>query len=208
MSVIAIDGTLASGKGTLAKCLAAHMGLPHLDTGKLYRAVGYALLKAGHSPDNAGVAIAAAQRVNLDLLSDPALLHDDVASAASKVAVIPGVRAALFDAQKAFAAQDGGAILDGRDIGTVICPNADVKLFIDADPEERARRRYDELISLGKSADYDTVLAQLKERDLRDSTRADAPLKPADDAHIIDTTDLSPDDALARAIVLVEAIIG
>lgn len=211
MSVIAIDGTLASGKGTLAKRLAAHMGLPHLDTGKLYRAVGYALLEAGHSLDsidNAGVAIAAAKRVNLSSLDNPALLQDDVASAASKVAIIPGVRAALFETQKNFAAQSGGAVLDGRDIGTVICPNADVKLFIDADPEERARRRHAELASLDKAADYDTVLAQLKERDHRDSTRADAPLKSADDAHIIDTTHLSPDEALARAVALVKAVTG
>jgi len=205
MSVIAIDGTLASGKGTLAKKLAAHYKLPHLDTGKLYRAVGYAVLQSGGDPENTQTATAAAQAVDLSSLDDPALLQDDIANAASKVAVIPAVRAALLAAQKTFAAQSAGAVLDGRDIGTVICPDADVKLFIDALPEIRARRRYDELIRLGKAAEYDLVFKQLVERDHRDSTRADAPLKAAADAHILDTSDLSPEDVLTRAIHIVEA---
>jgi len=207
MSVIAIDGTLASGKGTLAKKLAAHYKLPHLDTGKLYRAVGYAVLQSGGDPENTQTATAAAQAVDLSSLDDPALLQDDIANAASKVAVIPAVRAALLAAQKTFAAQSAGAVLDGRDIGTVICPDADVKLFIDALPEIRARRRYDELIRLGKAAEYDLVFKQLVERDHRDSTRADAPLKAAADAHILDTTHLTPEDVLARAIHIIDAII-
>lgn len=205
MTVIAIDGTLASGKGTLARKLAAHFDLPHLDTGKLYRAVGYAVLQAGHDPQDEAAAIAAANEVDLSSLSNPALLQDDIASAASKVAVIPAVRAALLTAQKDFAAQSGGAVLDGRDIGTVICPNADVKLFVDALPAQRAQRRYDELIRLGKDAEYEFVLKQLVERDHRDSTRADAPLKAADDAHILDTTDLSPAEVLSRAINIINA---
>jgi len=207
MSIIAIDGTLASGKGTLAKKLAAHFGLPHLDTGKLYRAVGYAVLQSGGDPKNADVAAAAAKSVDLSSLADPALLQDDIASAASKVAVLPAVRAALFDVQQNFAKQPGGAVLDGRDIGTVICPDATVKLFVDALPEIRARRRYDELVRLGKTANFDTVFKQLIERDRRDSTRAEAPLKPARDAHILDTTDLTADEVLGRAITIILAII-
>ncbi len=207
MSIIAIDGTLASGKGTLAKKLAAHFDLPHLDTGKLYRAVGYAVLQSGENPEDENAAIAAAKAVDLSSLADPALLQDEVANAASKVAVIPAVRAALFDTQQNFAAQSGGAVLDGRDIGTVICPHADVKLFIDALPEERAKRRYDELIRLGKMANYDLVFKQLVERDHRDSTRKTAPLLPATDAHIIDTTDLSPDEVLSRAINIINSIL-
>jgi len=207
MSIIAIDGTLASGKGTLAKKLAAHFGLPHLDTGKLYRAVGYAVLQSGGDPKNADVATTAAKSVDLSSLADPALLQDDIASAASKVAVLPAVRAALFDVQQNFAKQPGGAVLDGRDIGTVICPDATVKLFVDALPEIRARRRYDELVRLGKTANFDTVFKQLIERDRRDSTRAEAPLKPARDAHILDTTDLTADEVLGRAITIILAII-
>ena len=207
MSIIAIDGTLASGKGTLAKKLAAHFGLPHLDTGKLYRAVGYAVLQSGGDPKNADVATTAAKSVDLSSLADPALLQDDIASAASKVAVLPAVRAALFDVQQNFAKQPGGAVLDGRDIGTVICPDATVKLFVDALPEIRARRRYDELVRLGKTANFDTVFKQLVERDRRDSTRAEAPLKPARDAHILDTTDLTAEEVLGRAITIILAII-
>ena len=188
MTVIAIDGTFASGKGTLAKALAEHYRLAYLDTGKLYRAVGHVLLQVGHDPSDAALAAAAAQSLDIEILSDPILKSGDVAVAASKVAVHPDVRSALFQFQRDFAAK--GAVLDGRDIGTVICPDATAKLYIDAAPKERARRRHLELTGYGEDISFDTVLAQLIERDTRDKTRKEAPLIPADDAHLIDTTQL------------------
>jgi cytidylate kinase len=205
MTVIAIDGTFASGKGTLAKKLAAHYGLAYLDTGKLYRAVAQTLLLAGDDPDDPAKAEDAAQNLDVALLDDPVLKSGPVGAAASKVAVHPGVRAALFDFQRDFAAQ--GAVLDGRDIGTVICPDADVKLYVDADPEVRAQRRHAELTGYGEDISFETVLKQLQVRDHRDANRAEAPLKPADDAHFLDTSDLSIDDVLDAAIRLCDAIL-
>ena len=205
MSVIAIDGTFASGKGTLGKRLSAHYALPYLDTGKLYRAVGYAMLQAGDDPSDAKAASRAAKNLDVAMLSDPVLKSADAAVAASKLAVHKEVRAALLTFQRDFAA--GGAILDGRDIGTVICPDADVKLYIDAKAEIRAQRRFEELQSYGEDISYEAVLAQLIERDTRDKTRIEAPLKPAHDAHLIETTALSIEEVVARAIKIIDAAI-
>jgi len=186
---IAIDGTFSSGKGTLASRLAAHYDLPYLDTGKLYRAVAKRVMDAGADPDDAAQCAAQANDLSADELSDPILKSGPVGAMASRVAVHPPVRAALLSFQKDFAAK--GAVLDGRDIGTVICPDAEVKLFVDADATERARRRHAELTGYGEDITYETVLQQLRERDARDSGRAVAPLKPAENAHLLDTTNLS-----------------
>ena len=206
MTVIAIDGTFASGKGTLGKRLADHYGLPYLDTGKLYRAVGHAVIKAGDDPSDAGKAALAAKVLDVKILSDRVLKSGDVAVAASKVAVHPEVRAALFQFQRDFAKL--GAVLDGRDIGTIICPDADVKLYIDAAPEERARRRHLELTAYGEDISLETVLAQLTERDTRDKTRKEAPLKPADDAHLIDTTHLGIEAVFDLAVEIVDGLLA
>jgi len=205
-TVIAIDGTFASGKGTLAKRLAAHYGLNYLDTGKLYRAVAKSMLVAEQSPDDGALATQAAQNIDLKTLDDPDLKSGPVGAAASRIAVHKGVRAALLEFQRSFA--KGGAVLDGRDIGTVICPNADVKLYVDASDRERARRRHLELTGYGEEIDFDTVLDQLKERDGRDKGRAEAALKPADDAHFLDTTGLSIEEVVAAAIKLCDAVLG
>ena len=206
MTVIAIDGTFASGKGTLGKRLADHYGLPYLDTGKLYRAVGHALIKAGDDPSDEDKAALAAKALDVKVLSDPILKSGDVAVAASKVAVHSEVRAALLQFQRDFA--KSGAVLDGRDIGTVICPDADVKLYIDAAPEERARRRHLELTAYGEDISLETVLAQLIERDMRDKTRKEAPLKPADDAHLIDTTHLGIEAVFDLAVEIVDGLLA
>jgi len=194
---VAIDGPAAAGKGTISREVAAHFGFEHLDTGLLYRAVGKKVL--------AGVpAIEAATGLLPDDLADPASLRGaDVAQAASKVAVIAEVRAALVDFQRAFAMRAGGAVLDGRDIGTVICVDAAVKLFVTASPEVRAERRYKELRGNGHEADFDTVLADVRERDARDMERSEAPLKPATDAVLIDTSSLSIEQAVAKAVAVV-----
>lgn len=205
---IAIDGTFASGKGTLGKHLSAHYGLSYLDTGKLYRAVAKAVIDSGGDPDNARDAKAAVSAIDTNQLDDPILKSGPIGAAASKVAVHTAVRAALFDFQRGFAAKPpadkNGAILDGRDIGTVIYPDADVKLYIDAAPQERARRRHAELMGYGEDISLETVAAQLSERDARDSGRANAPLKPAKDAHLIDTTGLSIEAVLERAIAIID----
>lgn len=192
---IAIDGPAAAGKGTIARQISTEFGFAHLDTGLLYRAVGAKML-AGVKPIEAALALQAS-----DLQGD--LRNADVARAASKVAAIPEVRQALFDFQRAFAARSGGAVLDGRDIGTVICPEAQVKLFVTASPEVRAARRLLELLNNGADTNYETVLADVKERDHRDSSRPDAPMKPAEDAVVLDTSDLSIDEALKRSIALI-----
>lgn len=208
LKTIAIDGTFASGKGTLAKRLAAHYGLDYLDTGKLYRAVAKQVLDQNQNPEDAEAASQAARALSQSdihkALSEPDLKSGPVGAAASKVAVHPTVRAALLKLQRDFAEQ--GAVLDGRDIGTVICPDADVKLYVDAKPEIRAQRRHDELVSYGEDVDFDTVLAQLTERDSRDMGRKDAPLKPAEDAHFLDTSDLSPEEAFKAACRLIDAV--
>ncbi|MBU0859424.1 MAG: (d)CMP kinase [Alphaproteobacteria bacterium] len=210
--VIAIDGTAASGKGTLARKLAAALDLPHLDTGKLYRYVGFAILTNGDDPAHEKTAVTAALTLRADMdpktLMNPGLMSDEVGQAASKVAAIPGVRAALFELQRHFAAQPGGAILDGRDIGTVICPDAALKLYVDATPEIRAERRHKELQNRGLLVTYDAVLDDMRERDARDTGRAEAPLKPADDAVIIDTTQMNADEAFDEALKLARQRLG
>jgi len=204
MTVIAVDGPAASGKGTLARKLAAHFGYDYLDTGKLYRAVGLAVLNAGKDPSDAEAALAAAQSIDPARLDDPALAGDDAAAAASKVAAIGPVRAALKDFQLAFAGREPGAVLDGRDIGTVICPGAPAKLFVTASVEVRAERRHKELLSRGEDSIYARVLQELKERDERDTSRADAPLRPADDAQVLDTSAMTIEEAFAEALKIVE----
>ena len=204
--IIAIDGPAASGKGTLARRLAAHYGLPHLDTGLLYRAVGKGVLDAGRPPEDAATAIAVAQALDPRHFDEAALKANAVANAASVVAAIPQVREALLAFQRAFAVRFGGAVLDGRDIGTVIAPQAEVKIFVTATPEERARRRVLELEGRGETVDPATVLADILARDARDAARAVAPFKPAADAHLLDTTHLAIEPAIRAAIAIVEAI--
>lgn len=195
---IAIDGPAAAGKGTISKAVAAHFGFAHLDTGLLYRAVGAKVL-AGQE------AIAAAQALVAEDLEVGDLRTPDVAQAASKVAVVPEVRAALVDFQRSFARRAGGAVLDGRDIGTVICPEADVKLFVTASAEVRAKRRFIELSDKGHTDTFEDVLADVKARDERDMNRAEAPLKPAEDAVLIDTSELTAEQAIAAAIAEIDA---
>ncbi len=206
--IIAIDGPAASGKGTLGRRLAAHYRLRHLDTGLIYRAVAKALLDAGKPLDREDEAAAAARALTAAHLDDPALKTDSVGQAASQISVFPSVRTALIDFQRDFAAAPPGAVLDGRDIGTVICPEADVKIFLVAAPEVRARRRYQELTGRGEVADEAAVLADIKARDERDRNRALAPLKAAPDAHALDTTALDIDAAVAAAIAIVEHVCG
>lgn len=206
--IIAIDGPAASGKGTLAKRLAEHYEFAHLDTGLLYRAVARALLDRGLSLDDEGEAAIAARKLDVDALNEDVLRGAEMGEAASKVAAFPAVRAALVQLQRAFASRPGGAVLDGRDIGTVICPDADVKLYVTASAEERALRRHRELERRGDPITYETVLADIRARDERDSARATAPLKPAEDAVLLDTTKMDIDAAFRAALVLVDAAGG
>ena len=201
--IIAIDGPAASGKGTLGRRLAAHFGLRHMDTGLLYRAAGLAILKAGGDPADPAAAEAAARALRPEDLQGDGLRSDRAAQAASKVAVIPGVRAALLDFQRAFARQPPGAVLDGRDIGTVVCPEADAKFFVTASLEVRADRRFKELRERGLDVIYPAVLQDMTQRDARDSGRAVAPLKPADDALFLDSSDLTADEAFERALAFI-----
>jgi cytidylate kinase len=205
--IIAVDGPAASGKGTIAKALAEHYGLPWLDTGLLYRAVGIGVLRVGGDPDDPNIALTACDFPDT-VLEDPALRGEEAGTYASRVSVHPEVRAALIERQKAFAAQPGGAVLDGRDIGTVIAPHADAKLFVTASPEVRAERRYKDEIGTDPDADYDAILEDIRQRDKRDSERASAPLKQAEDADLLDTSDLTISAAVQRAIALVEARTG
>lgn len=198
--IIALDGPAASGKGTLARRIARELGYAHLDTGKLYRAVGMAVLRQGGDPSDATAAEAAARALDPDTLDDPELGGDEAAQAASRVSAIPAVRAALLEMQRAFAAQLPGAVLDGRDIGTVVCPDADIKLYVIASDEIRAQRRHKELLDRGKASIYARVLQDLKERDARDSARSVAPMKPAEDAMVLDTTALDAEAAYAAAM--------
>ena len=202
--IIAVDGPLASGKGTIARALADHFGLPHLDTGSLYRATGLAVIEAGIDPDDAEACARLAAQLDLSAIDEDRIRTAEAGAMASRVAAIPQVREALFDLQRAFATQPGGAILDGRDIGTVICPDAEVKLFVTADAETRARRRWEELRAKGETLSFETMLEQTRERDARDAERTDAPMKPADDATLLDTSSLSIDAAVATAIRIVE----
>jgi CMP/dCMP kinase len=202
--VIAIDGPAASGKGTLARRLAAHYGLPHLDTGLLYRATARALLDEGLPLDDAVAAEAAARGLSLTDFDPERLRAREMGEASSIVAAMPGVRAALISMQRDFAARPEGAVLDGRDIGTVICPAASVKIFVTASPEARAQRRALELAARGEDVDYADILADVRRRDARDSERGAAPLKAAGDATILDTTLLDRDEAFAAALAIAE----
>lgn len=202
--IIAVDGPTASGKGTLAKALAAHYCLPHLDTGMLYRAVGRQVQLNKGDPDDPADALAGTDFPD-HLLSDDSLRAEDVGGLASRVSIHPEVRQALFDRQRLFATQDGGAVLDGRDIGTVIAPEAEVKLFITASVEARAQRRLREMTQRGVTADLNSIVAQLQRRDERDTKRSTAPLVSAPDACVIDTSILGIDEAIAAAIGAVEA---
>jgi CMP/dCMP kinase len=204
--IIAVDGPAASGKGTIARRLADVYGLHHLDTGLIYRAVAKAVLDAGYSPHDADRAIAAAVALDPTKFDEKSLKAQPVTEAASVVAAIPEVRQALMNFQRQFATKPPGAVLDGRDIGTVIAPGADVKLFVVATPEERARRRTLELQARGEPIDEQEVLADLLRRDERDSRRTAAPLMAAPDAHLLDTTHLSIDAAFRAAVEIIEAV--
>lgn len=203
--IIAIDGPAASGKGTLGRQLAAHYGYRHLDTGLLYRAVAKAVLDAGKTASDTGYAISAARNFDPSQLNDPLLKTDAIGNVASVVSAIPEVRAALIEFQRKFAAQSPGAVLDGRDIGTVIAPQAEVKIFLTASPEERARRRCKEAEQRGENVDLAGILADIKKRDERDANRSIAPFKAAPDAHLLDTTHLDIEAAIRAAIDIVEA---
>ncbi|MBT8413266.1 MAG: cytidylate kinase [Boseongicola sp.] len=196
---VAIDGPAAAGKGTISRGLAERFGFAHLDTGLLYRATGRKVLETGLSPEDAAKAVEPE-----DLVRD-GLRTQAVAELASRVATVPEVRAALVAFQREFARREGGAVLDGRDIGTVICPDADVKLFVTAGADVRARRRFEELRAAGQAADFQDVLDEVKKRDARDMGRADAPMRAAEDAVQLDTSQLDIDDALAAAVAVVEA---
>ena len=202
--IIAVDGPAASGKGTIARALAAHFSLPHLDTGSLYRAVALSVIRENGDLEDAADATRHARALSPETLTDPAIRSREIGAAASVVSVHAGVRQALLAYQREFAVQPDGAVLDGRDIGTVIAPDAEVKLFITAATEERARRRTEELKGRGGSADEKTILADLLARDARDSGRAEAPLAVAPEAAIIDTTALGIDEAVAAAIAAAE----
>ena len=204
MPVIAVDGPAASGKGTIARAVAKDLGLPHMDTGLLYRAVALNLWRWGGDPAIEFEAVRACDELGVDP-EDPELRSEAVSAIASRVSAYPSVRAALLQRQRHFAAQAGGAVLDGRDIGTVIAPDADVKLFVTASPEVRAQRRHKELERRGMHAHYEEVLADIRARDERDSTREIAPLRPAEDALVLDTSTLGIDQAIAEALRLVQA---
>lgn len=201
--IIAVDGPTASGKGTIAAAIARHFGLPHLDTGLLYRAVGWQVARGGGDPDDPADALAAADFPDA-LLREPRLRNEEVGAFASRVSVHPAVRDALFQRQRAFATQAGGAVLDGRDIGTVIAPDADVKLFVTASAEERAGRRWLELAKRGMDVTRDEIQHDIVRRDARDIGRADAPLRPATDALILDTTAFDKQQAIEAAIEAVQ----
>ena len=202
--IVAVDGPAAAGKGTLARRIAQHYRLDHLDTGRLYRATAFEALEAGGDPADAVVAEAAAKRVRPDRLGDPRLNEERVAKASSVVAAVPAVRAALLAFQRDFARRPRGAVLDGRDIGTVVCPDADAKIFVTASVDARASRRFKELRAAGVEAIYERVLQDMKDRDARDSGRQAAPLRPADDAFVLDTTALSANAAFAAAIAYID----
>lgn len=205
--IIAVDGPTASGKGTIAKALAAEFGLPHLDTGLLYRAVGRQVALNGGNPDDAADALAACAFPD-SLLDDPELRSEATGGLASRVSVHPGVRQALYDRQRAFATQPGGAVLDGRDIGTVIAPEATAKLFVVASVSARAERRFKEMQAQGRDVALADIAADLEARDARDRSRAEAPLVAASDAVLLDTSDLGRDEAIAAAIAIVRKAAG
>ena len=202
--LIAVDGPAASGKGTIAKALAEHFGLPHMDTGMLYRAVALTMFRFGGDPASEFEAVRACEGVAQIDPTDPELRSEVVGSIASRISTYAGVRAALLERQRNFASQSSGAVLDGRDIGTVVAPNATAKLFVTASAEVRARRRVAELLSRGMPAHLEDVLVDIRARDARDSNREAAPLARADDADLLDTSEMDIDEAIAAAIELVE----
>jgi len=202
--IIAVDGPTASGKGTIAKALAAHFGLPHLDTGLLYRAVGWQVVQNGGDPDDPADALAATGFAD-ELLDHPDLRSEHTGGFASRVSVHPQVRQALFERQRAFATQPGGAVLDGRDIGTIIAPEAQVKLYVTASVPSRAKRRWLEMVGRETEISLEEIEADIAARDARDIQRADAPLRAAEGAQVIDTTSLDKEQAIAAAIDAVKA---
>jgi cytidylate kinase len=206
--VIAIDGPAASGKGTLGRRIADYYHLPHLDTGLTYRAVGQVLLDRGWALDDADSAIEAARQVDLGAMDREILSAHEIGDAASRVAVIPEVRRILVDKQRQFARQEGGAVLDGRDIGTVVCPDADVKLYVIASPEVRAARRLRDIEGRGGTADAADILDDIRRRDDRDMNRADSPLRPAGDAHLLDTTEMSIEAAFRAARGVIDDVLS
>jgi len=203
--IIAIDGPAAAGKGTLSRKIAEVYGFHHLDTGLTYRATAKALLDAGKPLDDEAIAEETALHLDLAGLDRSVLSRHEVGEAASKVAVMPAVRRALVTAQRAFSLREPGTVLDGRDIGTVVCPEAPVKLYVTASPEIRARRRYDEIVAGGGAADYEAIFTDVKKRDERDMGRSDSPLKPADDAHLLDTSEMSIEAAFQAAKAIIDA---
>ena len=205
--IIAVDGPAASGKGTIARALARHYGLPHMDTGLLYRAAALNLLQTGGDPESEFAAARACDLSQIDF-ADPELKSETVGGIASRISAYPIVRQTLLERQQRFAAQEGGAVLDGRDIGTVIAPQAEAKLFVTARPEVRAERRYAELKAAGMDVHFDDVLADIRARDARDSGREAAPLVQAGDAELLDTSDLDAEAAVAQALALVERRLG
>ncbi|MFO1033450.1 MAG: (d)CMP kinase [Hyphomicrobiales bacterium] len=206
--IIAVDGPSAAGKGTLARGLAKALGYHFLDTGSLYRAVGFLMLRDGRALDDEQAAAALAAALDLAAIPDGALRSEAVAAAASKVSALPKVRVALLQFQREFAARKPGAVLDGRDIGTVVCPGADLKFFVSASPQVRAQRRFDELKALGQDVQYTDVYDDIRARDGRDAARATAPLKPADDAILIDTSDLTAEEVLKAVLAVVREQTG
>jgi len=203
--IIAIDGPAAAGKGTLSRKIAEVYGFHHLDTGLTYRATAKALLDAGKPLDDEAIAEETALHLDLAGLDRSVLSRHEVGEAASKIAVMPAVRRALVTAQRAFSTREPGTVLDGRDIGTVVCPEAPVKLYVTASPEIRARRRYDEIVAGGGTADYEAIFADVKKRDERDMGRSDSPLKPAEDAHLLDTSEMSIEAAFQAAKAIIDA---
>lgn len=206
--VIAIDGPAASGKGTLARRLAERYGLKHLDTGLTYRAVARLLLDEALPLDGEASAARAAGNVDLSALDRAVLSGHEVGEAASRVAVMPAVRQVLVDKQRAFADAPPGAVLDGRDIGTVVCPDADVKLYVTAAPQVRAERRWREIVDNGGTADFDAVLADIERRDARDMERTDSPLRPSPDAHLLDTSEMDIETAFRTACELIDEMLA